>query len=157
MSGELFKPADPSSDEVRADRCAGRRIREAIAAYARQGAAHPEDIAFARRAAADIIALALLIHDGTAAAKPDSTPIDGYFYPPLRMLLLAGELDADSRPRLCGAAAETFVQVTQLDFRAFSGNGILPDDLQTALPPGVPDAWNRKSAWSSASFACPGD
>jgi hypothetical protein len=154
-SGELFKPADPSPAEFTADRCATRRIRESIERYAHllPDAGHA-DLSFARRAAADIVAVVLLLHGDFAHQRLDATPVDGYLYPPLRILALAGELDGEERPLICGAAAETFVQTTQAAFRAHAGNGILPDDLEAALPRGVPDAWNRKSSWSPQSYSC---
>jgi hypothetical protein len=154
-SGELFKPNDPSPAEFTADRCATRRIRESIERYAHLlPEAQQPDLLFSRRAAADIVAVALLLHEDSAHQRLDATPVEGYLYPPLRILALAGELDGEEKPRICGAAAETFVQTTQAAFRAFAGKGILPDELEAALPPGVPDAWNRKSGWSTQSFSC---
>ncbi len=154
-SGELFKPNDPSPAELTADRCATRRIRESIEHYRKLlPAAAQGDLQFARRAAADIVAAELLVHEGTSHPHLDSSPVDGYLYPSLRILALAGELDGEEKPLICGAAAETFVQVTQVAFQAFAGKGILPDDMEAALPPGVPAAWNRTAPWSPQSFGC---
>jgi hypothetical protein len=157
-SGELFKVGDLSPEEYRADRCATRRLREAIDRYTRQTpAAEQGDLVFARRAAADIVSFARLIHDPSPHPRPDTTAVPGYLYPALRMLALAGELDATDKPRLCGGAAEAFVVAIQADYRGYPGNGILPDDLQAALPKGVADAWNRKAQWSPTSYTCEGD
>jgi hypothetical protein len=155
-SGELFKSNDPSPAEVNADRCATRRIKESVERYVRSLPSNVrQDLHFARRAAADIVAVVLLVHEGSAHPPIDASPVDGYLYPALRILALAGELDGDAKPIVCGAAAETFVQTTQMAFQALPGNGILPDDLQAALPSGVADAWNRKAHWSPQSFSCP--
>lgn len=35
----------------------------------------------------------------------------------------------------------------------YPGSGVLPDDLQAALPTGVSDAWNGHAQWSVQSFA----
>jgi hypothetical protein len=155
-SGELFKAADFSPEEYHADLCATRRIHKTIEWYKRQPPSNAQgDLAFARRAAADIVAFALMIHDDSPHPRPQSAAIPGYFYSPLRIVALAGELDANSKPRVCGAAAQAFVALTQANYQSYSGKGILPDDLEAALPAGVPAAWNRKAQWSAQSFACP--
>ncbi len=147
---------DLSLDEYRADRCAVRRLRQAVDRY-HSGLAPSQqaDLAFARRSAADILAFILLVRDGSAHPRPSASPVDGYLYPPLRILAFGAELDGEDRPRICGAAAQAFVATTQGDYRAFPGKGQLPDDLEAALPRGLPDAWNNKVPWSPQAFACP--
>ena len=90
------------------------------------------------------------VEEGAAATFSRAAPSDRA----LRILAFGAELDGDDKPRICGAAAQAFVATTQGDYRAFPGKGQLPDDLEAALPRGLPDAWNNKVPWSTQAFAC---
>jgi hypothetical protein len=153
-SDELFKRASPVAAEVAADRCAMRRIRLERSVLA-VGPLSTLDQTFVARAAADIISTLLLSHHNAPSGKPLFQISDAYMYPPLRMYALAGEMNAGSEgPTICGGAAENLVEATQDTFRLKPGNGILPDELEHLLPRGVSDAWNRRSTWSTQSYAC---
>ena len=71
------------------------------------------------------------------------------------MLALAGEMNlGGAGPTLCGGTAENAVEAIQQTMHAEPGGGIIPDEIEHALPKGVIDAWNRKATWSAESFAC---
>ncbi len=153
-SDELYKPESLVTDEVRADRCATRRIRLEVGALA-AGTLTANEQAFARRAAADIVSAILLSHEVNASGRQVFRIVDGYLYPPMRIMALAGEMsDGQSGSMVCGGAAENLVEAAQQTFRAVPGNGIMPDEMEHTLPRGVVAAWERRTAWSPASFAC---
>ncbi len=88
------------------------------------------DLAFARRAAADIVAFALMIMTTRRTLGLNRLQYPAISIPRLRIMALAGELDANSKPKVCGAAAQAFVALTQANYQSYSGKGILPDDLE---------------------------
>jgi hypothetical protein len=113
------------------------------------------DQSFARRASADIVSAVLLSHEVNTSGRQVFRIIDGYLYPPLRIIALAGEMNAgEPGPTICGGAAENLVEAAQQTFRAVPGNGLMPDEMEHTLPRGVIAAWEKRSGWSLASFAC---
>ena len=108
-----------------------------------------------RRAAADIVATILLTHTDAPGGRAAFVMNRAYLYPPMRILALAGEMNAGAPgPMVCGGAAESLVEAAQQTYRAQPGDGIMPDEMEHAFPKGVVDAWSKRSAWSSAAFAC---
>jgi len=80
---------------------------------------------------------------------------DAYLYPPLRILALAGEMNAGGPgPMVCGGAAENLIEASQQTYRVQPGNGMMPDEMEQAFPKGVIDAWEHRGPWSPAAFAC---
>jgi hypothetical protein len=153
-SGELYKPSSPVSGEIVADRCASRRIRLARALL-ESGPVTAGDQEFVRRAAADVISTILLTHNDVLSGRPLFRLNDAYLYPPLRILALAGEMNAGGPgPMVCGGAAENLVEASQQTYRVQPGNGMMPDEMEQAFPKGVIDAWEHRGPWSPAAFAC---
>jgi hypothetical protein len=145
--------------EIVADRCGARHIHAVLAAQILRNL-HDGDQEFTRRAAADLISTLLMGRVDAAHSKIEFQSLDSYLYPPLRMSILGGEvgLGPDGRglkgPAICGGAAEALVETAQLTYKKYPGNGLMPDEMENLLPTGVVDAWERKAAWTTASFAC---
>ena len=153
-SDELYRPSYPVSAEVAADRCASRRIRLETAVL-KTGPLSAGDQEFVRRAAADVVSTMLLTRIDASTARPLFQINDAYLYPPVRMLALAGEMNAgEPGPMVCGGAAESLVEAAQLTYRAQPGKGLMPDEMEHAFPKGVIDAWARRANWSPAALTC---
>jgi hypothetical protein len=153
-SDELYKRNDAVREEVVADRCATRRIRYERASL-QSGTLSANDQEFVRRAAADIISSLLLSHTDAPSGRPAFVMDRAYLYPPMRIMALAGEMNAGAPgPMVCGGAAESLVEAAQQTYKAQPGNGMMPDDMEHTLPKGVIDAWSNRGAWSPAAFAC---
>lgn len=153
-SGELYKNQVPVVGELTADRCATRRIQVARGVL-EKGTLSVNDQEFVRRAAADIISTMLFIRFDPAGRSPTITINDAYLYTPSRIVALAGELGIDGPgPVICGGAAENLTEATQFAMKQRPGNGLMPDEMEHVFPKGVIDAWERRSNWSPASYAC---
>jgi hypothetical protein len=153
-SDELYKPSAPTPGEVAADRCASRRIRLERSVLS-AGPLDAREQEFVRRTAADIISTILLTHVQDPSRRPVFRLNDSYLLPPLRMVALAGEMNAgESGPMVCGGAAENLVEASQQTYRLRPGNGVMPDEIEHAFPKGVIDAWAHGGTHSKAAFAC---
>lgn len=150
-SDEFFQPQNPDVGELRADRCGARRVRLARDVI-EAGTLSAADKAFARRAAADIVSTILLVR--LAPGQKPTMTIDGsYLYAPLRIIVLAGEINMGFEPVVCGGAAEDLVQAVQVTMQQRAAGGIMPDEIEAVFPGGVIDAWNG-AAWSHQAYAC---
>jgi len=153
-SDELYKPETPDVGEVRADRCATRRIRVARTSMEKTGLS-AKDQDFSRRAAADIVSTMLLVRFDQDNKHPSMTLNDSYLYTPLRIAALAGEFGLDqTAPAICGGAAENLTEAVQFTMKQRPGKGALPDEVENLFPKGVIAAWERRASWSTASFSC---
>ncbi len=158
-SNELFCPRYPDSNEMRADRCAGRYLRRLDDRTIDDPADPNSNEVFARRAAADMIAFQALVGWRRFSSLPQDVyvipELDQYFRPALRLLLLAAEVtNSRMRPSVCGEAAGLFVHAVQVDVTECpDGKGIVDDDVLAWLPSGVEESWNGKP-WTADSFSC---
>ena len=152
-SDELFRQQTLLLNEIRADRCAARVIQQALeSVQARHGEI---DLAFARRAAADIVAALIFAKPIPNTKGPVVTVDANYLYPPLRIIALTADLSALSgQVTICGGAAEILVQATQQAFDDYPGNGIMPDEIESVFPTAVVDAWEHRGTWSPDVYRC---
>ncbi|MEC8812947.1 MAG: hypothetical protein VXY23_16675 [Pseudomonadota bacterium] len=90
---------------------------------------------------------------------PEQKNVDGYLYPPTRLVLAALVLADEEKHypqvvRACNDTAYAIVTSVQEEVRSYPAtSGIIPDSFLAALPPGVEKAWNGGN-WSNESVAC---
>jgi hypothetical protein len=159
QSGEIFSAHNPSVAEVKGDACGLRHVyqwNQRVPDRIRDAAF---DLAFVRRAGADLVAWQSATGWRKLAALPDGRyayfSLDPYLYSPFRAMLFAAEVHAaKDGPAICGYAAEVIVQSFQQTFQKYNqGRGNIGDDVLAWLPKGVESAWNGQP-WTPASFAC---
>ena len=165
LKNGLFSPAITlDKHELGGDLCGYRWLAAAAsdAKYVRDKVLS----AMAKRVAIDALASPLFVglltkFDNKTYGRdvPVQKNVDGYLYPPSRLILaalvLAGE--EDNYPevvRLCNDTALATVTSIQKEVSSYSkSSGYVPDSLLAALPAGVEVAWNDGN-WTEGSVAC---
>lgn len=158
-TGELFCPRSPSLEEVRADICGLRHIRQVTSSLAEQKG-DLKAVNLAARLGADLVGFQNTFGWRPRPGVPVGTygflELKQYLYEPMRVLAFGVEFSPStgSQPAVCGEAASLFVHGTQeLSKRCAEGRGEVADDVLALLPKGVESAWNG-GKWTPASFSC---